>query len=61
MSIDEICDYLKTELLDEKMATRVVGLIKEGHECRIALISLCPDSTYAWDVAERYDQYWLGV
>lgn len=60
MSINEICDYLQTQLVNQDIADRVVGLIKEGHECRIALISLCPDSSYANDVAEQYDYYWLG-
>lgn len=60
MSINEICDYLKTKLLDKEMATKIAGLIKEGHECRIALVSLCPDSSYAHDVIEQYDYYWLG-
>jgi hypothetical protein len=61
MSIDEICDYLKTALSDQEIATRVVGLLREGHQCRVALVSLCPDSTYASDVVEQYDHYWLGA
>lgn len=58
-SIDELCDYVETYIQNTEISTRIVGLLKNGHECRNVLTSLCPDSTWAGDVVDEYDQYWL--
>lgn len=58
-SIDELCQHIETYIQNTEISSRIVGLLKHGHECRNILLSLCPDSTRALDQIDEYDQYWL--
>lgn len=58
-SIDELCEYVETYVQNTEVSSRIVGLLKHGHECRNILLSLCPDSSWALDEIDEYDHYWL--
>jgi len=60
LSIDEVCEYIEDYVVDIEVSKKIIGLLKSGHECRNALLSLCPYSSWAEEIIERYDEYWLG-
>lgn len=60
MSIDEICRFIDCYVTNGEMSSRLIGLIRSGHECRNTLLSLCPSSDWAEEVIDNYDYFWLG-
>ena len=61
MSIDEICQYVDCYVTNGEMASRLIGLIRNGHGCRNALLSLNSYFLEHKKLIEDYDYFWLGV
>lgn len=59
MSVEDVCEYVETYVQDKKISQRIVGMLRAGHECRNALLELCPDSSFAEDKIDEYDKFWL--
>lgn len=60
MSIDEICQYIDCYVTNGEMVSRLIGLIRKGHECRNVLVSLSPYSRSHRELVNDYDYFWLG-
>lgn len=54
-TLEEICRWINTYVDNDKVANKLINLIKVGENIRDALNELCPDSSYADDVINRYD------
>ena len=60
MSIDEICQYIDCYVINSEMCDRLIGLIRNGHECRNVLVALSPYSREHRELVNDYDYFWLG-
>lgn len=60
MSVDEMCQVIEDEVKSPDLAAQLIGIVRAGHNCRIALGSLCPESPQALKLLNQYDKFWLG-
>lgn len=65
-SLTELYEYLEAHIDDvdserrRLLLDKTIALLKAGHECRNALVSLNPDSSWADELVEKYDEFWLA-
>lgn len=55
-SLDAICQWIDGNIDSDEVANKLIGVINAGEAVRDALRELCPDSSYADDLIDKYDQ-----
>lgn len=55
-SLDAICQWIDTYIESDEVANKLIGVINAGEAVRDALHELCPNSSYADDVINKYDR-----
>lgn len=55
-SLDNICCWIDTYVNSDEVANKLIDILNAGEAVRDALRELCPDSSYADDMINKYDR-----